>query len=57
MISAHVRVAFGLQYIDSDNAYDLAYLNLWMIIGISLFGYSIGNISSFLNYARKEDLD
>ena len=30
---------------------------LWLFIGGSLFGYSIGNISSYLSYSRKEDLE
>jgi hypothetical protein len=57
MLSTHVRVSFGLQFVAVSDGWDMAWLNLWMIIGISLFGYSIGNISSYLNYARKEDLE
>lgn len=49
MLSAHVRTAFGLSATVPDSSTDIIIMNIWMIIGISLFGYSIGNISSYLN--------
>ena len=50
-------MAFGLTTIQLNSIADILIMNIWVITGISLFGYSIGNISSYLNYARKEDIE
>ena len=53
MLSFHIRIAFGLDVLKFDNVNEILLNNIWIIIGLSLFGYSIGNISSYLNQANK----
>ena len=57
MLSFHIRIAFGLDVLKFDNVYEILLNNIWIIIGLSLFGYSIGNISSYLNQANKQDME
>ena len=53
----HVQVAFGNAGLNATKSFDILMLTLWLCTGASLFGQSIGNISSYLSYSRKEDLE
>ena len=53
----NLKTAIGIKDIELEEPI-LVFLQIsWIFVGLSLFGYGIGNISSYLNYANKQDME
>ena len=46
MLSSNVKVALGLDIISKETGTEVFMDMIWMFIGMTMFGYGIGNISS-----------
>lgn len=47
----------GLAVNNPTNILEIVVTTFWMFMGLSMFGYGIGNIASYLNNAVQDDLD
>lgn len=57
LLSEFVKTSLGLAVISPTNPLEILLNMAWMFIGLSLFGYGIGNISSFLNNVQADELE
>lgn len=49
--------ALGVSSVITYNSIEIIMQMLWMFIGLSYQGYMIGEISSYLNFINKEDIE
>lgn len=55
MLSHNVMTALGLNIIVKESMIETAMDLSWMFIGMTMFGYGIGNISSYLSNAIQDE--
>lgn len=55
MLFSNVKVALGLEIIRKETETEVFMDMIWMFIGMTMFGYGIGNISSYLANAVADE--